>query len=90
MPEDYSLNPFAAYGSEKWCAQRLGKSLDWFRRARAELEAEGFPHRDKLIGMTHKADVETWLSRRRVLADDAEAHTTGHHRTIIGENHDAL
>lgn len=90
MPDDPSLNPFAAYGSERWCAQRLGKTYEWFRKARVALEAEGFPPRDRLIGMTHKADVETWLARRRVLADDGGARTTGHHANIIGENHDAL
>jgi hypothetical protein len=90
MADDLSMNPFAAYGSERWCAQRLGRTYEWFRKARADLEAEGFPARDRLIGMTHKSDVETWLSRRRVLADDEGARTTGHHATFIGENHDAL
>ena len=90
MSDDASLNPFSAYGSDKWCAMRLGRSDHWFRRQRPILEGEGFPKRDKLIGMTHKSDVETWLSRRRVLADDGNARTTGHHKPINGENHDAL
>jgi hypothetical protein len=91
MSADPTFADFAVYGSEKWCAARVGRTYEWFRKARPALEAEGFPRRDRLIGLTHKGDVDTWLSRRRVLTDDAGARTTGHHGTLmIGENHDAL
>ncbi len=90
MPEDHSLDPAAAYGSERWCAQRLGKSYEWFRKARPSLEQEGFPRRDGLVGLTMKADVEAWLSRRCVLSQDGRARTTGHHPSTHGDRYDRL
>jgi len=68
---DPTLNPFAAYASDRWCADRLGKSIFWLRQHRARLEREGFPPKDKLIGLTMKADVEAFLDRRRKVADAA-------------------
>jgi hypothetical protein len=68
---DLTMNPFAAYGSDAWCAERLGKSIFWFRQNRAKLEREGFPPKDALIGLTLKADVEAFLDRRRKVADAA-------------------
>jgi hypothetical protein len=68
---DPTLNPLAAFASERWCADRLGKSIFWFRQHRAKLEREGFPQKDKLIGLTMKADVEAFLDRRRKVADAA-------------------
>ena len=66
---DPTLNPFAAFGSERWCSERLGKSVGWFRVNRPALEREGFPPKDKLIRLTLKADVEAFLDRRRKVAD---------------------
>lgn len=34
-----------------------------------ELEREGFPKLDRLIGLTLKADVMAWINRRRTIAD---------------------
>jgi hypothetical protein len=68
---DPTLNPFAAFGSDQWCADRLGKSLFWFRLHRGNLQREGFPPKDALIGLTMKADVEAFLDRRRKVADAA-------------------
>jgi hypothetical protein len=49
---DPTFHPISAFGSERWCATTLGKSIDWFRRNRANLEALGFPVEDQLIGLT--------------------------------------
>jgi hypothetical protein len=68
---DPTLNAFAAFASDRVCAERLGKSLAWFRVNRARLEREGFPAKDRLMGLTLKADVEAWLDRRRKVADAA-------------------
>jgi hypothetical protein len=80
---DLTLNPFAAFGSDRWCADRLGKSLAWFRSNRERLEREGFPKKDLLLGLTHKSDVEAFLARRRKVADAdvATATVAVHHTT---------
>lgn len=72
MKHDHTFDEIAAYGSDRYCATVLGKSLDWFKKHRAELEADGFPKIDRLIGLTSKADVEAWLAGRRRLADRIE------------------
>jgi hypothetical protein len=90
MMTDLSLSPFAAYGSDRWCADRLGKSLGWFRTHRARLEREGFPAKDTLVGLTLKADVDAFLARRRKVADAAPVRQDAHHTTTSGENLSAL
>jgi hypothetical protein len=69
MSADPSFNPDAAYGSDRWLAHTLGRSYEWFRKARPKLEADGFPRKDRVVGYTLKADVEAWLGRRRVVPD---------------------
>ncbi len=69
MKVDPTFSGDAAYGSLRWCALRLGKSVDWLRGARPKLEREGFPQVDPLLGLTLKADVEAFLARRRRVAD---------------------
>jgi len=69
MTRDTSMSESALYGSEAWCAVRLGKSLAWFRRHRAKLESEGFPARDPLTKGTVKADVDRWVQNRRQSRD---------------------
>lgn len=66
---DHTFHADAAYGSERWCALVLGKSYEWLRKARADLEADGFPRRDPLLNLTQKADVLAWIARRRRIAD---------------------
>ncbi|MCJ8138567.1 hypothetical protein [Falsirhodobacter halotolerans] len=70
---DHTFHEQAAYGSDRWVAITLGKSLDWFKKHRPELERDGFPKKDGLVGLTMKADVEAWLGRRRRIADHVEA-----------------
>jgi hypothetical protein len=83
---DLSLTPLAAFGSDKWCSERLGKSIGWFRTHRPRLEREGFPAKDTLIGLTLKADVDAFLARRRKVAD--AVHQDAHHAptSASGEN----
>lgn len=81
MKQDITLNAAAAYGSDAWCAQRLGRPLSWFKANRAKLEAEGFPKVDALVGNTQKVDVDAWIARRRQLANDIVV-VTNHHTTV--------
>ena len=73
MKIDPTFSADAAYGSMKWCAARLGRSVDWLRDSREKLEREGFPRIDPLLGLTLKADVEAFLARRRRVADPVSA-----------------
>lgn len=78
MSRDHSLSPLARFGSNAWAAQRLGMSKDLFLSKRAELEAEGFPRRDAVVGLYHKASVDRWIERRATIAgrDSMEASTS--------------
>lgn len=58
-----------AYLSDRALATYLGLSLTTFRTKRPDLEREGFPRKDRLVGMTLTADVDAWLARRRVVPD---------------------
>jgi len=66
---DRTMEDVSAYGSDRWCAARLGQSLNWFKKNRPILEHEGFPSKDRLFGLTLKADVEAFLAKRRRMAD---------------------
>lgn len=65
-----------AYVADHEIAYMLGRKTAWLRKHRAALMAEGFPPKDRIIGLTIKADVEAWIARRRVLADRVEAAIT--------------
>lgn len=67
---DATFATHAAFGSERWCAARVGKSLDWFFRNRDRLEAAGFPGRDPVLRLRCKADVDAWIERRRQIRND--------------------
>ena len=66
---DRTMDDISALGSDRWCAAKLGLSLDWFKKNRDTLEREGFPAKDKLFQLTLKADVEAFLAKRRRVAD---------------------
>jgi hypothetical protein len=68
-PRDRTFDRISLYGSHRWCATRLGLSFDRFKRERPALEALGFPKTDPICGLTIKADVDAWVSRRRRYAD---------------------
>lgn len=61
------------YLSEAEVAVTLGRSRDWLRKVRPDLEREGFPRIDGLIGLTCRQDVLAWIKRRRRVADLTEA-----------------
>lgn len=82
---DRTFSEIAQYGSPSWCAETLGRSIDWFRKERPNLEALGFPKVDLVTGLTLKADVKEWISRRRKYADRAIVETSD---TTGGINHD--
>lgn len=69
MKHDLTFAPDAQFGSDQWCAQTIGRSYDWFRDHRHELQREGFPAKDPIIGHTNKADVKSWIARRRKFSD---------------------
>jgi hypothetical protein len=66
-----------AYLSEADVATMLGRSRDWLRKNRPDLEREGFPTVDGLIGLTCVADIDAWIARRRKVADADQTRMTG-------------
>lgn len=76
-----------AYAPDKDLAAMLGRSLGWFKTNRPQLEREGFPKVDRLIGLTLVPDVEAWIARRRVVAD---AVAVAHHQPKSGESYDSF
>ena len=54
--------------SEPATAALLGKGAAWFRENRPQLEAEGFPKYDELLGGTDSVAVHRWLDQRSRLA----------------------
>lgn len=80
MNADRTMSEISAYGSDRWCALRLGQSIDWLKKNRQTLEREGFPKKDSLFSLTLKADVETFLAKRARVAQPssvAEPHNQG-------------
>ena len=58
-----------AYLADREIAYMLGRRVAWLRKHRADLMREGFPPKDKIIGLTLRADVEAWIAKRRIVAD---------------------
>ena len=83
---DRTFSEVSAYGSVSWCAETLGRSTDWFRKERDTLESMGFPKVDLVTGLTLKADVQAWISRRRKYSDRAIVEAS--EDTIGGINYD--
>lgn len=54
--------------SRQQVACRLGKGEQWFLDHRPELEREGFPKADALLGGYDADAIEAWLDRRGGLA----------------------
>lgn len=71
MADDPTLHRDALFGSNAWAARRLGMSRDLFFRKRDKLELAGFPKPDPLTGRYIKADVDTWVERRRQITNAA-------------------
>lgn len=66
---DHSFNEESRYGSTKWVAAALGKTVEWFRSNKISLEREGFPKSDPIVRAWIKADVDAWVNGRRRIAD---------------------
>ena len=73
LGKDRTMEDVSAYGSDRWCAAKLGQSLDWLKRNRPVLEREGFPEKDRLFALTLKADVEAFLAKRRRVPNPVDA-----------------
>lgn len=89
---DATFAEICAYGSDRWCALKLGRSYEWFRRTRPELERKGFPPKDTITGYTIKADVDAWIAKRRRYSDAGGPHniSADHHNITNGERLDRL
>lgn len=72
---DQTISDISLYGSRRWVAETLGMKLSTFDNKRPVLEQQGFPLRDRVVGLYLKADVLAWVSRRRQLADRMDAST---------------
>ena len=82
-----------AYLADREIAYLLGRKVAWFRKHRDDLMREGFPPKDKIIGLTLRADVEAWIAKRRVLSDAApvmKTMTSTTHHQPREPNYDAL
>lgn len=70
LKTDRTFHEVSLYGSQRWCAARLGLTFDKFRSMRSRLERDfGFPPIDTINDLTIKADVDAWVKRRRRLSD---------------------
>lgn len=57
----------ALYISEADVARMLGRSTDWLRENRADLETQfSFPPIDQAVGKRHREAVEEWARERNV------------------------
>lgn len=68
---DPTFESVSLYASERWVALSLGRSIEWLRKHRAELDVAGFPPADPITGMRIKADVVAWVEQRRRVPDAA-------------------
>lgn len=75
-----------AYLPDPALAAALGIPATRFKRIRPQLETEGFPKKDRIVGLTLAADVEAWLARRRTINDPVPAKPA--HHTTTGEHHE--
>jgi predicted DNA-binding transcriptional regulator AlpA len=62
-----------AFLSARDVAARLGRSQDWLRDNLDRLRAQGFPERERLVGLYHAADVEAWIASRARIAHHSES-----------------
>jgi hypothetical protein len=80
MPDakrDVTFDDLSLYGSTHWAAAKIGKGYSWLISHRDDLvKNHGFPRPDAVTGHYIKADVETWVSRRRQIPDRIDAVTT--------------
>jgi hypothetical protein len=81
-----------AYLPDTLVAHHLGRKVGWLRTNRPKLEVDGFPRKDRLVGMTLRADLEAWIAKRRRIADPDSAHNKRADTTtpLSGENLDAF
>jgi len=56
------------YVNDAWIAAALGRTKSWWYANRDRLYREGFPQKDKIIGLTARWAVEKWISDRIAIA----------------------
>lgn len=84
------MKPEPAFVPEAWCADRLGLSISAYRNRLPTLEADGYPQKDRLIGLRQAADVNAWIEKRRRLHDAVTVPGTTIGTDIQGVNYDQL
>ena len=67
-----SFTPDPRIWNEFQVATRLGHSESWLHSHRAELETQGFPTKDEVLGGTDADAISVWLDKRSSLADGRE------------------
>ncbi|WP_439814006.1 hypothetical protein [Zavarzinia sp. CC-PAN008] len=60
--------PEAMMFDEHEVAAYLGRTWNWFRKARKRLYTSGFPRPDPLLRRTDKTSIDRWLEQRRPAA----------------------
>ncbi len=68
-------SPAIAFLTGHAVAERLGISYDTLKRLLPQMQAEGFPERDRLFRRYLAADVEAWLATRSQLPHDEATET---------------
>jgi hypothetical protein len=66
-----SFTPTPRVWTEHQVACRLGHGESWLRAQRPELERQGFPRPDPLLGGTDADAVDLWLDRRSGIIDSS-------------------
>ena len=88
---DDTFDEICAFGSTRWVAAKLGRTYDWVLRNRTKLEVDGFPQKDKITNLYHKADVEHWVNSRRTTIDcDMDEIQSEATTRLAGVNRDAF
>ena len=89
---DTTFDAISLFGSERWVAGTLGRSVEWLRAHRDELAIAGFPPADPITGYRIKADVIAWVERRRRLPDAVAGggHDRARNHKPTGANNDAF
>jgi hypothetical protein len=68
---DRTFDDVSRYGSLKWLAAAMGLSIDQLRTRLPQMQTDGLPPPDPIVGHYIKADVDAWIERRRKFSKHA-------------------
>lgn len=66
------FEPQSAFVNKKQVCMRLGMSEPAFDKIRPEMELDGFPRKDNIIGRWHYLAVEKWIAKRGSVMNEDE------------------